>query len=178
MKSGDLLVESSSCKQSEQLLSITKFGDIPIAVSAHVSLNYTRGVMSSDEFLMVSDAEFVSELEAQEGSRLAARRITLKRDGQTILTRRVILTFDTLVLPKKISTGYISCDIRPYIPHPVRCFKCQRFGHTKTTCHGSSALCSRCSEPEHEETICKNPENCFDCKGNHTSYSKTFPNGN
>ncbi|GBM11332.1 hypothetical protein AVEN_13568-1 [Araneus ventricosus] len=65
MKSGDLLVESSSLKQSEQLLSITKFGDIPVTVSAHASLNYTRGVMSSDEFLMVSDAEFVSELEAQ-----------------------------------------------------------------------------------------------------------------
>ncbi|GBM11506.1 hypothetical protein AVEN_101893-1 [Araneus ventricosus] len=59
MKSGDLLVESSSLRQSEQLLSITKFGDIPITVSAHASLNYTRGVMSSDEFLMVSDSEFV-----------------------------------------------------------------------------------------------------------------------
>ncbi|GBM05899.1 hypothetical protein AVEN_135267-1 [Araneus ventricosus] len=30
MKSGDLLVESSSLQQSEQLLSITKFGDIPL----------------------------------------------------------------------------------------------------------------------------------------------------
>ncbi|GBL80542.1 hypothetical protein AVEN_225239-1 [Araneus ventricosus] len=55
MKSGDLLVESSSLQQSEQLLSVTKFVDIPITVSAHASLNYTRGVMSSDEFLMVSD---------------------------------------------------------------------------------------------------------------------------
>ncbi|GBL79242.1 hypothetical protein AVEN_92464-1 [Araneus ventricosus] len=79
MKSGDLLVESSSLKQSEQLLSITKFGDIPITVSAHASLNYARGVMSSDEFLVVSDAEFVSELEAQKV--IAELRITLKRDG-------------------------------------------------------------------------------------------------
>ncbi|GBN75393.1 hypothetical protein AVEN_236315-1 [Araneus ventricosus] len=88
MKSGDLLEESSSLRQSEQLLSITKFGDIPITVSAHASLNYTRGVMSSDEFLMVSDSEFVSELEAQKV--IAARRITLKRDGQIIPTRHVI----------------------------------------------------------------------------------------
>ncbi|GBM78697.1 hypothetical protein AVEN_239932-1 [Araneus ventricosus] len=173
MKSGDLLVESSSLRQSEQLLSITKFGDIPITVSAHASLNYTRGVMSSDEFLMVSDSEFVSELEAQKV--IAARRITLKRDGQIIPTRHVILTFDTPVLPKKITAGYISCDIRPYIPNPVRCFKCQRFGHTKTACRGSSALCPRCSEPGHEETICQNPEKCFNCKGNHASYSKTCP---
>ncbi|GBM48556.1 hypothetical protein AVEN_184575-1 [Araneus ventricosus] len=151
MKSGDLLVESSSLRQSEQLLSIKKF-DIPITVSAHASLNYTRGVMSTDEFLIVSD----SELEAQKV--IAARRITLKRDGQIIPTRHVILTFDTPVLPKKITAGYISCDIRPCIPNPVRCFKCQRFGHTKTACRGSSALCPRCSEPGHEETICQNPE--------------------
>ncbi|GBL69776.1 hypothetical protein AVEN_177534-1 [Araneus ventricosus] len=127
MKSGDLLVESSSLKQSEQLLSITKFGDIPVTVSAHASLNYTRGLMSSDEFLMVSDAEFVSELEAQKV--IAARRITLKRDGQIIPTRHVILTFDTPVLPTKITAGYICCDIQPYIPNLVRCFKCQRCGH-------------------------------------------------
>ncbi|GBO08026.1 hypothetical protein AVEN_254821-1 [Araneus ventricosus] len=82
MKSDDLLVESSSLKQSEQLLSITKFGDIPITVNAHVSLNYIKRVMSSDEFWMVSDTEFVSELEAQKV--IAARRITLKRDGQFI----------------------------------------------------------------------------------------------
>ncbi|GBM82810.1 hypothetical protein AVEN_139454-1 [Araneus ventricosus] len=52
MKSGDLSAESSSLMQSEQLLSITKFGEIPITVSAHAFLNYTREVMSSDEFLM------------------------------------------------------------------------------------------------------------------------------
>ncbi|GBM84547.1 hypothetical protein AVEN_125663-1 [Araneus ventricosus] len=98
MKSGDLLVESSSLKQSEQLLSITKFGDTPITISAHASLNYTRGVMSSDEFLMVSYAEFVSELGVQKV--IAARRITLRRDGQIIPTRHVILTFNTAVLAK------------------------------------------------------------------------------
>ncbi|GBL88620.1 putative RNA-directed DNA polymerase from transposon X-element [Araneus ventricosus] len=173
MKSGDLLVESSSLKQSEQLLSIAKFGDIPVTVSAHASLNYTRGVMSSDEFLMVSDAEFISELEAQKV--IAASRITLKRDGQIIPTRHVILTFDTPVLPTKITAGYICCDIRPYIPNPVRCFKCQRFGHTKTACRGSSALCPRCSEPGRQETICRKPEKCFNCKRNHASYSKTCP---
>ncbi|GBO35749.1 hypothetical protein AVEN_83408-1 [Araneus ventricosus] len=100
MKSGDLLVESSSLQQSEQLSSITKFGDIPFTVSAHASLNYTRGVMSSDEFLMVSDSEFVSELEAQKV--IATRRISLKRDGQIIPTRHVILTFDTPILQKKL----------------------------------------------------------------------------
>ncbi|GBL79488.1 hypothetical protein AVEN_92644-1 [Araneus ventricosus] len=86
-------------------LSIT-FDDIPITVSARASLNLYKG---SDEFLMVSDAEFVSELEAQQV--IAARRITLKRDGQIIPTRHVILTFDTPVLPKKKLLPVISVVI-------------------------------------------------------------------
>ncbi|KAF8782793.1 Protein ATP6V1FNB like protein [Argiope bruennichi] len=56
-------------------------------VTAHTSLDYTRGMMSSDEFLMVSDVEFVSELESQKV--IAARRITLKRIGNIIPTSHV-----------------------------------------------------------------------------------------
>ncbi|GBM04787.1 hypothetical protein AVEN_20224-1 [Araneus ventricosus] len=158
--------------QSEKLLSITKFGDIPIKVTTHASLNYTRGVMSNYEFL-ISDAEFVSELESQKV--IVARRITLKRDGKIVPTRRVILTFDTPVLPRKITAGYISCDIRPCIRNPVRCFKCQQFGHTKPACRGSSAFCARCSESRHEETVCTKPEKCINFKDNHPSYSKSCP---
>ncbi|GBL76974.1 hypothetical protein AVEN_12639-1 [Araneus ventricosus] len=128
--------------------------------------------MSSHEFLMASD-EFVSELELQKI--IAARRITLKRDGKIVPTRHVILTFDTPVLPRKITAGYICCDIRPYVPNQVRCFKCQRFGHTKPACRGSSAFCARCSESGHEETVCTKPEKCGNCKDNHPSYSKSCP---
>ncbi|GBN35475.1 hypothetical protein AVEN_165530-1 [Araneus ventricosus] len=106
---------------------------------------------------------------------IAARRITLKKDGKIVPTRHVILTFNTPVLPSKITAVYISCDIRPCIPNPVRCFTCQRFGHTKTACRGSSAFCARCSEPEHEKTLCTKPEKLFNCKDNHPSYSKSCP---
>ncbi|GBO08604.1 hypothetical protein AVEN_40685-1 [Araneus ventricosus] len=32
----------------------------------------------------------------------------------------------TPVLPKSIKAGCINCKLRPYIPNPFRCFKCQR----------------------------------------------------
>ncbi|GBM74725.1 hypothetical protein AVEN_274858-1 [Araneus ventricosus] len=129
--------------------------------------------MSSDEVLMVSDAEFASEHESQKV--IAAHRITLKRDGNIAPTRHVILKFDTPVLPRKITECYITCDIRSYIRNPVRCSKCQRFGHTKPACRGSSALCACCSESGHEETVCTKPEKCVNFKHNHPSYSMSCP---
>ncbi|GBO24982.1 hypothetical protein AVEN_59399-1 [Araneus ventricosus] len=106
---------------------------------------------------------------------IAARRITLKREGKIVPTRNVILTFNTPVLPRKITAVYISCDIRPCIPNTIRCFTCQQFGHTKPACRGSSAFCARCSEPGDERTVCTKPEKCVNCRDNHPSYSKSCP---
>ncbi|GBO11583.1 hypothetical protein AVEN_202519-1 [Araneus ventricosus] len=35
--------------------------------------------------------------------------------------------------------------VRPFIPNPLRCFKCQRFGHSQTNCRGT-LTCARCAE--------------------------------
>ncbi|GBO41906.1 hypothetical protein AVEN_262671-1 [Araneus ventricosus] len=121
LKSRDLLVESSTTKQSEQLLSIKNIGEVPIEVTGHSTLKYTRGVISSEHLMMVS--KFVSELQSRRVT--AARRITLKRGGNILPTKHVILTFASPVLPKKMTAGFIHCEVRPYVPNPVRCFKCQ-----------------------------------------------------
>ncbi|XP_055943472.1 uncharacterized protein LOC129973385 [Argiope bruennichi] len=140
LRSGDLLIESATPKQSEQLLSIKNFGDAPIEVSGHKTLNYTRGVISSMDLIMVSDEEFASELQSF-----------------------------------RITAGFISCDVRPFVPNPVRCFKCQRFGHTKTSCRASSSRCPQCSEIGHDGTPCTKPEKCVNCNGSHPAYSKSCP---
>ncbi|XP_055938165.1 uncharacterized protein LOC129968333 [Argiope bruennichi] len=64
--------------------------------------------------------------------------------------------------------------VRPYIPNPLRCFKCQRFGHSKASCRGS-LNCARCAETGHENSDCNAPETCFTCKGSHTSFSRSCP---
>ncbi|GFW56329.1 uncharacterized protein TNCV_2088381 [Trichonephila clavipes] len=46
-------------------------------------------------------------------------------------------------LPSNIKAGYLNCKLRPYIPNPLRCFKCQRFGHSQNSCRGQ-LTCSRC----------------------------------
>ncbi|GBN55096.1 hypothetical protein AVEN_18045-1 [Araneus ventricosus] len=62
-------------------------------------------------------------------------------------------------------------SVRTYIPNPLRCFKCQRFGHSKTSCRGT-LTCGRCAEVGHESTDCTRTEKCVNCKGEHTSFSR------
>ncbi|GBN33076.1 hypothetical protein AVEN_7614-1 [Araneus ventricosus] len=99
------------------------------------------------------------------------RRITIRRDGQLLNTKHLILTFYSNKLPEHIKAGYMRLSVRTYIPNPFRCFKCQLFGHSKTSCRGT-LTCARCAEVGHESTDCNRTEKCFNCKGEHISFSR------
>ncbi|GBN15211.1 hypothetical protein AVEN_23021-1 [Araneus ventricosus] len=62
-------------------------------------------------------------------------------------------------------------SVRLYIPNPLRCFKCQRFGHSKTSCRGT-LTCARCAEVGHDSSQCTAAEKCVNCKEAHTSFSR------
>ncbi|XP_055924596.1 uncharacterized protein LOC129956690 [Argiope bruennichi] len=62
--------------------------------------------------------------------------------------------------------------VRPYFPNPLRCFKCQRFGHSQDSCRGT-LICARCAEAGHDSSACTKPEKCVNCKDSHTSFSRS-----
>ncbi|GBN87327.1 hypothetical protein AVEN_95538-1 [Araneus ventricosus] len=169
LRSGDLLVEVHSRKQSEQIVKIKTFSNIPITVSPHASLNSSKGFITCGELLNVPREEILKELQGQRVSHV--RRISIRRDGQLLNTKHLILTFDSAKLPENIKAGYMRLSVRTYIPNPLRCFKCQRLGHSKTSCRGT-LTCARCAEVGHESTDCTRTEKCVNCKGEHTSFSR------
>ena len=61
-------------------------------------------------------------------------RFILKKDGKDIKTNTLFLTFDFPKPPEKIKLGYYIVNVSPYIPNPLRCFQCQKFGHSKRWC--------------------------------------------
>jgi hypothetical protein len=65
-------------------------------------------------------------------------------------------------------------DVELYIPNPLRCYNCQKFGHGKSTC-SRKAVCAKCSQEGHTDTDCGNHQKCANCCGDHAAYSKECP---
>ncbi|GFU97023.1 uncharacterized protein TNCV_3788491 [Trichonephila clavipes] len=172
MRSGDLFLEVASAKQSSALRTLRKMAHIDVTVVPHNTLNYSRGVISAADLLNVSTEEIKENMVDQKVCEV--RRITIRRDGQVLNTKHLILTFSTPELPQSVKAAYLHCPVRPYIPNPLRCFQCQRFGHSKTVCRGQPT-CSRCAEVGHDSADCKAKERCVNCKGDHSSFSRSCP---
>ncbi|GBN55113.1 hypothetical protein AVEN_10514-1, partial [Araneus ventricosus] len=169
LRSGDLLIEVESPKQAKEITKLKSLSTIPVTVKPHATLNSSKGVISCGELLNESEEKITAELNSQ--GVIHVRRITIRRDGQLLNTKHLILTFDSNKLPEHIKAGYMRLSVRTYIPNPLRCFKCQRFGHSKTSCRGT-LTCARCAEVGHESTDCTRTEKCVNCKGEHTSFSR------
>ncbi|GFV38560.1 uncharacterized protein TNCV_3224661 [Trichonephila clavipes] len=162
----------TSSKQALALASLQKLAHFDIQVKRHATLNYSRGVISAADLYNVTEEEILENMAEQNVSQV--RRITIRRDGQVLKTKHLILTFATPDLPQSVKVAYLHCPVRPYIPNPLRCFQCQRFGHSKTTCRGQPT-CARCAEVGHDSADCKAREKCVNCKGDHPSYSRSCP---
>ncbi len=121
-RSGDILVECHRKGQSDNLLRTNKLADCPIEVIPHNSLNSSKGVIRSKELKGVSEEEMLNNLNHYGVTNV--KRISVKKEGNTIVTNTIILTFGTPVPPTCIIAGYIKIEVTPYVPNPLRCFNC------------------------------------------------------
>ncbi|XP_042900679.1 uncharacterized protein [Parasteatoda tepidariorum] len=172
IRSGDLLIQVSSSKQADTLSKCNVMCSFDVTVTPHNTLNSSRGVISESEFLNDTEEMILEEL--QEQNVTAVRRIKIRRDGKLIPTKHLILTFSKPQIPSSIKMAWHNCPVRPYVPNPLRCFQCQRFGHSKQSCRGQP-VCARCSGTGHCDTSCELPSLCINCKGDHVAYSRSCP---
>nr|XP_042904629.1 uncharacterized protein LOC122270618 [Parasteatoda tepidariorum] len=172
LRSGDLLVQTTSEKQATALSKCTNICTFNVTVTPHKSLNTCRGVISQAEFIDDEESMILENLQDQHV--VEVRRIRIRRNGQLIPTKHLILTFASPTLPSAVKLAWYNCPVRPYVPNPLRCFQCQRFGHSKASCRGTS-VCARCSTPGHSDTSCELQPLCVNCKGAHEAYSRSCP---
>jgi hypothetical protein len=173
LSNGDLIVGLQREGQMNNLLGITLFGVSPCKVSSYDRMNTKKGVIRCPAFKGISEKEIVEDL-TSEGV-VAAKKLFYKRDGLALESATVILTFDSSVLPKEIKAGYLNIKVEAYIPNPLRCFQCNRFGHPKDRCK-RKACCARCGSLEHtSDKECNKQPHCVNCEGGHSSFSKDCP---
>ena len=164
----ELLLEAADAKQAQQLRSIRKVGLLEVVVEPHRTLNTSRGVIRDEALSNMSEGELVDSLRGEGVT--GVRFFTGDRNGHPFRHPTVVLTFNSPTPPKQIWAGFYWVKVRDYIPNPLRCFKCQKYGHTEARCRQQVA-CFRCGG-EHAGEGCKEPPKCVNCSGSHPSSSK------
>ena len=148
--------------------------DLGIKVSYHWTLNFKRGVIRSPILKHESEADIASEL-ADFGINSVQKIYYKNSDGIWEPSGTLILTFHSEQLPEKVKIGYQIFKVEPYIPSPLRCFKCQKFGHHSNNCK-RQAICARCGSADHfNDKECDKVFNCPNCKGEHSAFDKNCP---
>ena len=175
LRGGNLLVEFSKKQHSENLLKISNFVGCRVSVEPHQSMNFSKGVVRCRDFRNMSEEDILEELKPQDV--IHVRQIMPFRNGTKVPSDTYVLTFRTPKLPTLITAGYMKLRVDLYIPNPLRCFNCHRYGHTANYCDDyMSHFCLKCGEKGHTIDVCKkeNPT-CVNCKGPHQADSKDCP---
>ena len=74
--------------------------------------------------------KFVINLSSQGVS--AVKMIMIRGNDILVPTNTFILTFRKHTLPQSIKAGYLNIPVDPYVPNPLRCFRCQNMVMDKT----------------------------------------------
>jgi len=174
LRQGDILVHCSTRSQAKNLLQMKTFASCPCTVLPHRSLNSSKGIIRDRERCLqsLSEDDLVRELADQGVTHV--KRFTVRKDSGIIKTHTYLITFSCASLPREIKAGYHNIKVDVYVPNPLRCYKCQRYGHGATKCTNAHA-CHRCGSDEHEGFDCTNPPSCKNCNGSHMASSKQCP---
>ena len=155
-------VTCTSPKQKCVLLQMTEWNGKTISVTepwsksgrngadkSRASARSVRGIIFGVS-TELTDADIVSETGA-----LAARRLTRRMEGENTPTGNVVISFPE-TLPPTVCIGYLRYRVKPYIPQPMRCQKCQGYGHIAANCR-RDVKCVRCGQGHSWETCPVNP---------------------
>ena len=172
LKNKTLLVETTRRAQTENLLKVTKFFNMKVSVSEHRTLNTSKGIIKDRTLKGETEKDICEYLKSQ--GVIAVKRFTIKKDHEVIETNTLLLTFNSITVPKTLRIFYQFVPVDIYVPNPLRCFNCQRFGHHESDCPiDYCSVCEKCGTGgfHHLASACPNPVKCVDCGLNHLSRS-------
>ena len=110
----------------------------------------------------------------QESGATTAKRMFKRGPQGSEPTLSVLLTYsEGASIPDKVYIDYLFFKVRPFVATPIRCFKCQRFGHVTSSCRSQKTACPTCGGGHTFET-CPNKESphCTNCGGTHSAAYK------
>ena len=149
----------------------TKHGTrtVPITVRTHPTKGFAMGVITVPDLSDVEEDDILEELRDQGVQKV--RRLVRKESGNSVPTDTLVLSFVGEQLPEKVRVAWRNVKVRQYVPNPVRCFKCQEYGHMASSCKGKER-CARCSTIGHSSSSCRAVKAKCTCGGEHEVWAR------
>ena len=168
---GNLFVEVKRQRQVENILKMKTFHTTKRKAYLHEKLNTSKGVIRSRELALANGRR-----DAGSPGKIGftnIKRIIIRKGEEKIETNTYILTFNQTHILKEVNIGYCVERVEQYVPAPLRCFKCQKYGHHREACRGWHT-CAKCGEmePDHMEEDCLKEMRCVNCRQNHLAYAR------
>ena len=148
------------------------FFAIPVEVSEHATLKSSKGIIRDRTTKHETEENIRDYLQDQGVTHV--KRFTIRRNNEILPTNTLLLTFNAVEPPKSVKMFCKIIPVEMYVPNPLRCFNCQKFGHHESNFTAEQgSVCQRCGtgNNDHQAHQCKQSAKCVNCNGNHMSRS-------
>ena len=173
------LVETTTRIQSETFQSLDSLNGIKVTVQRHDKLNSIEGTVilpHNNDFDGLPDEKILLEslkLRYPNVENIKVYEIPSKRQtGNKLRVARI--KFEGHILPSNIKIEGQKRELLPYIPKPLQCKNCSKYGHTESKCRNPAA-CAFCGSEKHKTTWDCGIQKCLNCGQDHHARSKICP---
>ena len=167
LSDGSLLLKTKNKLQTEKFLNAHSFANEECEVIQDERLNSSKGTIHAYDLIDLSEDEVVGWL--GEFGVVGAKRFTRKTNGKVENTPTILLTFNKPSCPGKLQLDYVTYHVSTYIPNPMMCYRCGRYGHPEARCR-NEPMCLQCGKGKHEGECTRWCTNCK--KAGHSCLSR------
>lgn len=167
LQDGALMIVCKNEEQKNKAMKVKTVGKKVVTSSKIIGQNsWIFGVIKGVP-IGVTMEELKKNLDG--GKVIDAVRLKMNREGRRMDSLSVRIKFEGREMPDKVRMGFISYPVIEYNAPPMRCYNCQRYGHTAALCK-SKIRCARCGG-EHEFGKCEEgvEVKCCNCGGGHNA---------
>lgn len=170
LRDGSLIITCVDNRQKDLLIKMTILEGKKIKCGLWEKKRIVQGVITGVPTELTND-EIMSNVTGAKVERV--KRLMYNKNGIKKESLSILLSMREETLPTRVRVGYMSYQVREYIPPPLRCFKCQKYGHIAAVCRGK-ARCGKCGGEDHEYGKCKQgvKVKCCNCGGEHSAAYK------
>jgi len=170
------IIETTTRNQSAALLEITKLGKYNVKFEEEEYLNSIEGTVilspkyEEDGIPKNQEIEENLKLRGYNIRKVQVYEVPSKKFNKSMRIAKI--TFEGQTLPRNIIIEGMNKEVRPYVPKPLQCNKCSRYGHLTKHCRNKE-ICAYCSSSNHTTkwNCCEEPK-CINCNNNHHARSK------